>query len=220
MCIVFTVIFIFSSIMTVAADSVQYIYTENDLKNIANDLSGSYKLMNDIVLSEKWVPIGTAASPFTGTFDGNGHSVKNIALGTKKSYCGFFAFVYGAKISDMSLYGSIDDRISLQQFERITTSYCGAFAGGCRDSVFENCNNYCDVSCDPYAGGFCGISLGSDFVNCRNYGDIIAESYCGGICGRLTGGSVSICSNSAKITADAYTGGLIGQTYANSIITL
>ncbi len=216
LCAVWTVILILSSVVTIAADSVQPIYTVNDLKNISHNLSGSYRLMNDITLTDPWTPIGSAASPFTGTLDGNGHSVKNLTFSEKKSYCGLFAFVYGAKISDLSLYGDIDDRVTIQPFEKLSCSYCGAFAGGCRDSIFENCLNYCNVSCDSYSGGFCGISLGSRFSGCHNHGNIIAENYCGGICGRFTGGTLNGCSNYGIISADTYTGGLIGQTYAHS----
>lgn len=58
------------------------IYTAQQLANIANDLSGSYILCNDIDLSAfaSWKPIGTKENPFTGKLDGNGHVVSNILI--------------------------------------------------------------------------------------------------------------------------------------------
>ena len=38
--------------------------------------------MNDINLSDLgfWVPIGTESSPFTGEFDGNGYTIRNLII--------------------------------------------------------------------------------------------------------------------------------------------
>ena len=51
------------------------ISTVQGLKDIAKDLSGSYKLTADLVLTEEWTPIGSEATPFTGVLDGNGHII-------------------------------------------------------------------------------------------------------------------------------------------------
>lgn len=52
-----------------------------DLQNINNNLSGSYYLIQDIDLTGvSFKPIGSAETPFTGTFDGNGHKVTNLTL--------------------------------------------------------------------------------------------------------------------------------------------
>ena len=68
------------------------IYTKADLDAVRNNLAGNYILMNDIVFTEAdfadggdfynegagWAPIGNspASSSFTGTFDGNGYTIK------------------------------------------------------------------------------------------------------------------------------------------------
>ena len=53
------------------------IATAEDFLKIGNNenfpLDGSYLLKNDIAItSEAYVPVGTYAAPFTGSFDGNG----------------------------------------------------------------------------------------------------------------------------------------------------
>ena len=41
------------------------ITTEEELFAIANDLNGSYKLMNDITLTKSWKTLGDSSTPFT-----------------------------------------------------------------------------------------------------------------------------------------------------------
>src|SRR5690625_2444204 len=57
------------------------ISTPADLINIRNNLSGNYRLVNDIDLSQhssNWTPIGNSSNPFTGVLDGQGHVIKNF----------------------------------------------------------------------------------------------------------------------------------------------
>lgn len=85
------------SMPVVNADDYIEIYTAEDLYNIRNNLSGYYKLMNDIDLSEVtasgglydfngcgWNPIGSNNSysntAFTGVFDGQGYTIKGLRI--------------------------------------------------------------------------------------------------------------------------------------------
>ena len=60
-----------SSAPIIPSETVE-ITTEDELFAIADDLNGSYKLMNDITLTKSWKTIGKSVTPFTGVFDGNG----------------------------------------------------------------------------------------------------------------------------------------------------
>lgn len=70
-----------------AASTKIEIATAEDFLKIGNDanfpLDGSYLLKNDIAItSEAYVPVGTYAAPFTGSFDGNGKTVTlNVTYG-------------------------------------------------------------------------------------------------------------------------------------------
>ena len=57
-----------------------YIYDEQDLINIKNDLSATYYLANDITLTKEWVTIGDKENPFTGTIDGRGFTINNLKI--------------------------------------------------------------------------------------------------------------------------------------------
>jgi filamentous hemagglutinin family protein len=56
-----------------------------DLENVNADLAGNYALGKDIDASatgtSSYTPIGSEATPFTGQFDGEGHSISSLAMG-------------------------------------------------------------------------------------------------------------------------------------------
>ena len=82
------------------------IYTAEDLNNIRNDLSGKYILMNDINLSsiDNWEPIGSDSARFTGTFDGNGHVIKNLTINRPDGQAaGLFGYTNKATIKNLGL---------------------------------------------------------------------------------------------------------------------
>ena len=49
----------------------------DDLKAMENNPSGSYYLANDIEVPANLALFTDSRTPFTGTFDGNGHAIKN-----------------------------------------------------------------------------------------------------------------------------------------------
>ena len=90
------------------------IKTAQDLLNISNNLAGKYILMNDIDLSGmNWVGIGTKGNGFSGTLDGNGHTIKNLTIKDADSTeaSGLFAYTKGSAsiknlvLSDVNIEG-------------------------------------------------------------------------------------------------------------------
>ena len=75
-------------------DSPYIINNQEELKLMSDNLSAYYKLNNDIVLTEDWIPVGTMEDPFTGGFDGNGHTISNLTSNsTNLDYIGLFGYV-------------------------------------------------------------------------------------------------------------------------------
>lgn len=62
-------------------------------------------LVNDIDLDNReWTPIGTSTQPFSGIFEGNGHTITNIRCSIdSNSYVGLFGYADGGKISDLNI---------------------------------------------------------------------------------------------------------------------
>ncbi len=203
------------------------IYTIDDLRNIDNNLSGAYLLMNDIDLTEAtaengeynhnglgWRPIGAFwedrieyYSKFTGVFNGNGHTIKGMQISFDDSIESAPNYLYLGLFANIGDDGAIFNlRISDIDIDcnnnNITYAYVGGIAG-VGDGVFE----YCSV------GGTINVTGG------------VKEIDVGGLCGRNIGGnSLKYCDNSADITCEvysnkAYVGGLVGYTksYSDSI---
>ncbi|MCL1874028.1 MAG: hypothetical protein FWF85_07920 [Clostridiales bacterium] len=208
------------------------IYTEQDLWNIRNNLSGSYVLMNDLDLSKvndgQWVPIGdnstnSNASMFTGVFDGQGHIIKNLTItGDTYRYAGLFGCIGDAEIKNVCVEDTYID-IYYPVF-----CYAGGICGFSSSSSYisssiSNCYNTGDISsssssASSHAGGICGYSGSSGFIsssssisNCYSTGDVsssaAASSYAGGICGRSGSNNyspISNCYNTGDISSSSY----------------
>ena len=91
-------------LMPASADGTVYIATWEQFKNIGNTkfcpvctMEADYVLSADIVADDSpFAPIGTEASPFYGTFDGNGHSIDvsaNPTIDPRGEYGGLFGVV-------------------------------------------------------------------------------------------------------------------------------
>lgn len=98
---------------SVSAFAQTEISTEAQLKAIANDLSGTYVLKNDITLSDaEWTPIGTSDHPFKGTLDGNGHTIKGLTVGNgakddSNNNKAFFGFTNGATVQNIAFTSAV-----------------------------------------------------------------------------------------------------------------
>ena len=114
---------------------------------------GNYKLVEDLDMKDqKWVPFGCCEhTPFCGSFDGNGHSIKNLSIQGKRNKCtGFFGYIKKAVIKDLSVEGKVKGG-----------KYTGALAGINEDSVISSCFASAKVYGSYCAGGFIGKNTGT-----------------------------------------------------------
>ena len=81
----------------------------NGKAGYTQDTAAKAVLLNDIDMKDMdtWLPIGSNATPFTGTFDGQGHSILNITVKTNKSHSGLFGKTSNATIKNFHLSGTI-----------------------------------------------------------------------------------------------------------------
>lgn len=90
---------------TVSIETPIPISSYADLKQIERNPSGSYYLTQDIELPER----ARITVSFSGTFDGNGHALKNLTVTGTDSYFGLFEEIYGdaviknLKIEDVNI---------------------------------------------------------------------------------------------------------------------
>lgn len=96
------------------------IYSETDFSNIRLHLTSHFKLMNDIELTQSWAPIGRNTA-FTGSFDGNYHTISNLEVLDNNDYAGLFGKVNGS----FSNYTSIKN-LTLKDVRIHGARYTGA----------------------------------------------------------------------------------------------
>ena len=190
---------------------VKLIFNETDLKNIKNDLTGMYKLGNDISLSEDWTPIGDNSASFLGVFDGNNYKITGLNVPADKggNYAGFFGIMGSSGIiKDLSIEIREDGKVEAADSE---SSYAGGLVAKTSGSII-NCNVSGDVVGKNYVGGLTGIVERGSVNNSFSKGSVIATgSYVGGLIGIVDRGSVNNSfSKGSVIATGSYVGGLIG----------
>ena len=211
--------------------NVYHIYTAEGLKwfrNLVNSVKDKKDsniwavLENDIELdvAENWEPIGLGDAyynnqpPFAGTFDGNGHTIKNLNVDSDALYVGLFGYVYGGTIRNLTVSGSVTGK-----GKGTTKSHTGGIAGGANGGTFENCANLCDVS-GATTGGIIGYAPNdsNDLIvrDCYNAGNITSTTgnSVGGIIGQCTGllpSTISNCYNAGKVTGSGGVGAIVGN---------
>ena len=180
---------------------------------LTQDPDGAYDLTTNITLNatSAWQPVGTRSAPFTGTFDGRGHTIRNLRIATD-SYSGLFGVVRGARLRGLNLL--------VEQLSAASSSssvYAGGLAGRVENTRIEDVyvearnNITARVAGNRAAteaerilasvGGLVGLAANSTVANSYALvvGDIVALSNVSG----------------ANVSADldmALAGGLVGET--------
>lgn len=186
---------------------------------------GAYAVLTaDIDLNnEPWTPIGPDRdSAYTGTFDGQGHTVKNLSVtvNVQPGRAGLFGCVKDGTIRKLTVAGSVSCTAN--------QGWCGGIAGYAMDETIENCASLCTVSCtgiDARVGGIVGLvdynSRTLIIRDCYNIGNITGNgntgsSDTGGICGFYMGGKISNCYNVGEITGSGYVSKIAVSAFNNN----
>ena len=235
------------------------IYTADDLKEFAAIVNGTddtsadndadARLMNDIVLNEKievddngavtnqkelseWIPIGSDSSRYSGTFNGDGHTISGLYIDSSDNDQGLFGYVSGT-VQNLTVSGSVNGNnfvggIAGQNGGRITDcafsgsvkgsgNNVGGVVGSNNNGSVENCTNTGSVSGNisyndsgHHVGGVVGYNSGS-VENCHNIGSVSGNRDVGGVVG-VNSSTVKNCYNTGSVTGRGiYVGGVVGN---------
>lgn len=196
--------------MLAAAGAVQNIGTAEAFA--AMKPGGNYQLTADIIVTAPY------AENFTGTFDGNGHTV-TLALENEAGECQalFSKIAASGKVQNLGIAGTVTGK-----------KYVGGIAGKNAGSI-ENCKNTAAIkgaSADGrWIGGIAGeTSNGSKILNCYNIGTISSDrsgkGVClGGIAGNAPSAKISNCYNAGQIVTKSTTnyGAIAGYGYGVTV---
>ena len=158
----------------------------SDITVNTNVLDGSGNLAETSDTRLDWIPIGNSDRPYTGTFNGQGHTIRGLYFNdSSKNYVGLFGWLQNGNIQNTGIVDSY-----FKGHYRVgglcgydvngSISYCyntGAVSGGS--------NSY-------NVGGVCGYADNGSISYCYNTGAVSGSYNVGGVCG-LNYGTISNC---------------------------
>ena len=217
-----------SSAKEYTIDSVADLYGFYAIANVDNFKGKTVKLGADITINEgsaegfestapenEWFPIGSIDKAFTGTFDGQGHSIKGMYIDTTSQYIGFFACTpKTAVVKNLRL----EDAYVCSTTEKYPqVGSVSGLANGTFDNIYSNAIVKAEGN---YAGGLFGRASTAVNISRCWYDGIMTVSgrYCGGILGVQESGVANIENslNTGTIistystTKYPYTAGILG----------
>ena len=211
--------------------SANAILTANIIVN-TGVLDENKNLVSKSDLTE-WEPIGARWSQYTGTFDGQGHTISGLYFNNPhSSYVGLFGCIgANGKISNV---GVLD---SYFQFSALGGGVCGVNYGTVRDcrntgsvrgfgsiggvcgfnekgGIIENSFNEGTVSGTgdnvQQVGGVCGYNNGT-IKSCYNTASVSGQNSVGGVCGFNSVGTTTNCFNKGTVSGQTFVGGVCGN---------
>ena len=194
------------------------IYNQGQLRWFANQVNNqnrpniNARLMKDITMDgTEWTPIGTDTIPFTGTFEGDGHTISKLTCTdtNNKDHVGLVGYAIDATIQNVTVQGA-----TLNGRDHIG-AVCGYLTGG----TITNCHAVETVIGHKYCGGIVGYIMGNTNVTgCTNSGTVSGYSFLGGIVGQAHRATVQRCFNSGAVTGNrSPIGGIVGQAITTTV---
>jgi hypothetical protein len=189
------------------------IHTPEQLNAIGadpNHRDRHFKLTADVDLSaytERMFSIigNTYDTPFNGTFDGDGHEIRNLTIDRSSDECiGLFSTVgRSGRVKNLRL---IDANVA-------GDTYVGALVGYSAGGVIENCYVTANVRGKGYTGGVAGISIEDALIcDCRVDVRVVGRWYeTGGIAGANSSSTITRCAATGAVTGSDSTGGVTGR---------
>lgn len=216
---------------TPAAISWVDIETVDDLLALAKatdaeTLGKNYRLKADLNLKDTpFNGIGSAARPFTGRFDGQGHTISHVTVNAPEGEnVGFFNVIKGATIRDLKLVdveitgktnvGGLVGSARVQLDSSDLSKNVANLIGGCSVSG--------TVTGTKNVGGLVGLnegktdpqtlfSIASAVDKCAASVTVNGKEKTGGLVGK-NGGTITKSSSGGTVKGDTTTGGLAGDS--------
>ena len=181
-------------------------------------------------LASNWTPVGTEEAPFTGTFDGNGYTIKNLKLVESeakegKAFIGFFGFAKNATIKNVT-FENVYINIPCLDIDH-SQGHIGAVAGSLEGTSLienvtvkgdiqvyatQNANGASRVAVVAGGNSYGDVTMKNVHVIANDGSSLIANNNTGALAGQLQGKSVfENCSSNIDVTVNKFfAGGIIG----------
>lgn len=217
----------------VTAQNTATITTAAELWAISKNLDGDYTLGADIDLSGMaWYPIGSEDAPFTGTLNGNGHTITGLTMENTREMDGVGLFGYtgtDAVLTDLQLEEvHVSGRIytgALVGYNQGTVEGCtvsGTVTGESEVGLLAGRNAGTITGCavagtvtgtgNDSTGGLVGANSTGTIQTSMAQGTVSGTINVGGLVGYNDRAAISDCYALSTVTGDNYVGGLVGAS--------
>lgn len=207
--------------MLAAAGAVQNIGTAEAFAAMEPD--GNYQLTADITVTAPYGNDITGFTGFTGTFDGNGHTVTLAIDQPSKDNIGLFSKISStATIKNVTVDGTV------------TGSRCVGGIAGTSNGTITQCQNKATITATKngsgnysQAGGIVGYAENATITSCANVGNVNAAPNdgrrCGGVAGYAKTSVIENCYNQGQVSScstgsSAAVGGIAGYIDSNASV--
>ena len=210
------------------ANPIISISNADELFGITNCLFCDYELVNDIDLSletdsqyydevKGWPSIGSLNNEFKGSFNGNGHFIKNLRINSNTNRVGLFGNTHKATINNLVL---LDVEINGNE-------YVGGLVGYAYEGTNINqVSIHGEVSGKNYVGGLAGNLANAHVNEVYTNGSVSGQISVGGVVGRAASSSTannmfSEMHVEGQLCGDTYSsncqvGGLVGSVLSSA----
>jgi hypothetical protein len=185
----------------------------NAIGQYPQDHDKHFVLMSDVTFDpvnrKPFNSIGTELTPFTGTFDGSGHSIANL-YSSHTGVTGMFGYVAGRSsavpsVKNLTLIKPILEDVGISS---------GCLVGTNRASLLENCRvleGRATSIYDKAIGVLVGFNHEGVIKNCSASGYAEAVSAVGGLVGQSWSAEISDCFAVCRVKGQLALGGLVGN---------
>ncbi|MFH2046509.1 MAG: MBG domain-containing protein [Pseudomonadota bacterium] len=218
--------------------------TAADLQGMSGDRTANYALGSNINASEtaSWnagmgfTPIGNLATPFTGIFDGLGHTVSMLTINLATPDVGLFGVtgsgtiirnvgLVGSNITGLAGTGALvgnngPDTSIINSYSSGSVSGAagtGGLVGSSTTGSISNSYSTSSVTGDAGTGGLIGSNTSGAISKSYATGDVSGAAGAGGLVGSNTSGVISTSYATGSVSGAAGTGGLIGSNTSGAI---
>ena len=228
------------------------IYDVEGLKKFAEEVNGGKSfagetvvLVADIDLAAQtreagnWTSIGTSEKPFSGTFDGQGYTIKNLTIieaeaKESKAYMGFFGYAKNATIKNV-VFENVTINIPCLDIDH-SQGHIGAVAGSLEGTstiedvtvkgdikiyTTQEANGASRVAVVAGGNAYGNVTMKNVHVVANEGSYLVANNNTGALAGQLQGECYFVdCSSNINVTVNKFfAGGIIGLTATKSSFT-
>jgi hypothetical protein len=179
--------------------------------------TGNYELGANIDASatatSPFVPVGSFAAPFKGTFDGKGFTIDKLTIKAGGWYVGMFAITSGATLQNIKL-------TNVKVANSNANSFTGAIVGMMGTTNLSNSQVSGSIAGGSSTGALAGGVSSSSIVGCSVSSHTISgTTSTGGMVGQLSSSSsvVNSSSTGGSVTGTDGVGGLVGSINASNV---